>query len=60
MPTPQSLVSEGIAELGPELLLSSEGAERLTAVLATAPASSSTSTTRWRSRARGSRADGPR
>ena len=34
MPTPQSLVSEGIAELGPELLLASEGAERLTAVLA--------------------------
>ncbi len=36
MPTPQSLVSEGIAELGSELLLSSEGGERLTAVLATA------------------------
>jgi hypothetical protein len=34
MPTPQSLVSEGIAELGSELLLASEGAERLTAVLA--------------------------
>jgi hypothetical protein len=34
VPTPQSLVSEGIAELGSELLLSSEGAERLTAVLA--------------------------
>ena len=33
MPTPQSLVSEGIAELGSELLLSSEGADRLTAVL---------------------------
>ena len=30
MPTPQSLVSEGIAELGSELLLSSEGGERLT------------------------------
>ena len=36
MPTPQSLVSEGIAELGSELLLSSEGGERLTGVLATA------------------------
>ena len=35
MPTPQSLVSEGIAELGSELLLSNEGGERLTAVLAT-------------------------
>jgi hypothetical protein len=35
MPTPQSLVSEGIAELGSELLLSSEGGERLTQVLAT-------------------------
>jgi hypothetical protein len=35
-PTPQSLVSEGIAELGAELVLSSEGAERLTAVLADA------------------------
>jgi hypothetical protein len=34
MPTPQSLVSEGLAELGPELLLASEGAGRLTAVLA--------------------------
>lgn len=32
VPTPQSLVSEGIAELGSELLLASEGAERLTAV----------------------------
>jgi hypothetical protein len=36
MPTPQSLVSEGIAELGSELVLSSDGAERLTAVLADA------------------------
>ena len=35
MPTPQSLVSEGIAELGSELLLSSEGGQRLTAVLST-------------------------
>jgi hypothetical protein len=35
MPTPQSLVSEGIAELGSELLMSNEGGERLTAVLAT-------------------------
>jgi hypothetical protein len=35
MPTPQSLVSEGIAELGSELLLSSDGGQRLTAVLAT-------------------------
>jgi hypothetical protein len=35
MPTPQSLVSEGIAELGSDLLLSSDGGERLTAVLAT-------------------------
>ena len=35
MPTPQSLVSEGIAELGSELLLSSDGGKRLTAVLAT-------------------------
>jgi hypothetical protein len=33
MPTPQSLVSEGIAELGSDMLLSSEGGERLTAVL---------------------------
>jgi len=36
VPTPQSLVSEGIAELGSELLLSSGGAGRLTAVLADA------------------------
>ena len=36
MPTPQSLVSEGIAELGAELLLSSDGGERLVAVLADA------------------------
>lgn len=36
MPTPQSLVSEGIAELGSELLLGSDGAERLAAVLAEA------------------------
>jgi hypothetical protein len=34
MPTPQSLLSEGIAELGSELLLASSGGERLTAVLA--------------------------
>jgi hypothetical protein len=33
VPTPQSLVSEGIAELAPELLLGGDGAERLTAVL---------------------------
>jgi hypothetical protein len=33
MPTPQSLVSEGIAELGSELLLGSDGGARLTAVL---------------------------
>jgi hypothetical protein len=33
VPTPQSLVSEGIAELGAELLLASEGGERLNAVL---------------------------
>ena len=32
-PAPQSLVSEGIAELAPELLLGGEGGERLTAVL---------------------------
>ena len=36
MPTPQSLVSEGIAELGSDLLLSSEGGDGLAAVLATA------------------------
>ena len=36
VPTPQSLVSEGIAELGSELLLGSEAGERLTAVLANA------------------------
>jgi hypothetical protein len=35
MPTPQSLVSEGIAELGSELLLSSAGGQQLTAVLTT-------------------------
>jgi hypothetical protein len=34
MPTPQSLVSEGIAELGSELLLGGEGGGRMTAVLA--------------------------
>jgi hypothetical protein len=33
VPTPQSLVSEGIAELGSELLLASEGGGRLGAVL---------------------------
>jgi hypothetical protein len=38
MPTPQSLVSEGIAELGSELLLSSDGGARLVAVLADADA----------------------
>jgi hypothetical protein len=36
MPTPQSLVSEGIAELGSELLLASDGAGRLMAVLSEA------------------------
>ena len=36
VPTPQSLVSEGIAELGSELLLGSDGGERMTAVLADA------------------------
>ena len=36
MPTPQSLVSEGIAELGSELILGSDGGERLAAVLADA------------------------
>ena len=49
MPTPQSLVSEGIAELGSELLLSNEGGERLTARARASPASSSTSPTRSRS-----------
>jgi hypothetical protein len=33
VPTPQSLVSEGIAELASELLLAGDGGERLTAVL---------------------------
>jgi hypothetical protein len=33
MPTPQSLMSEGIAELGAELLLGGDGGERLAAVL---------------------------
>ncbi len=33
VPTPQSLVSEGIAELAPELLLAGDSGERLTAVL---------------------------
>ena len=60
MPTPQSLVSEGIAELGSELLLSSEGGERLAGVLATAAGIELDLPTRWRSHARGSRADGPR
>jgi hypothetical protein len=36
MPTPQSLVSEGIAELGSELILGSDGGERLAGVLADA------------------------
>jgi hypothetical protein len=36
LPTPQSLVSEGIAELGSDLLLSSGGGERLAEVLTTA------------------------
>jgi hypothetical protein len=36
MPTPQSLVSEGIAELGSELTLGGEGRERMAAVLAEA------------------------
>jgi hypothetical protein len=36
MPTPQSLVSEGIAELGSELILGSDGGERLAGVLAEA------------------------
>jgi hypothetical protein len=36
VPTPQSLVSEGIAELGFELVSESEGAERLTGVLSDA------------------------
>jgi hypothetical protein len=36
VPTPQSLVSEGIAELGSELLLGSEGGERMGAMLADA------------------------
>jgi hypothetical protein len=36
MPTPQSLMSEGIAELGSELLLSSDGGQRLAAVIADA------------------------
>jgi hypothetical protein len=33
VPTPQSLISEGIAELGSELLLEGDGGERLNAVL---------------------------
>jgi hypothetical protein len=36
VPTPQSLVSEGIAEFGSELLMQSEGAARLTGVLSDA------------------------
>src|SRR4051794_11754451 len=36
LPTPQSLVSEGVAELGSELLLTGEGGARLAAVIARA------------------------
>ena len=36
VPTPQSLVSEGIAELGAELIMQSDGAARLTGVLSEA------------------------
>jgi hypothetical protein len=36
MPTPQSLVSEGIAELGAEMLLEGDGGKRLAGVLADA------------------------
>ena len=36
VPTPQSLVSEGIAELGAEVLLESDGGERLTRALSRA------------------------
>ena len=60
VPTPQSLVSEGIATLAPSLLLEGDGGRGARRRSCTTPASSSISSTRSPSSGRSSRAAGRR